>query len=572
MTPLKITRCALAAALLPLATFADSVNSPNITLNVDTNRAVGNGAGNVAVNINTITLAEITLPEYSAGGGQTFSLRVRPGFQFDPSSNVTAQSATIGFNGFAINTAVAITPAGVPDEVLTFILTSGTDVNVQDIIRINGIRLKILSAEGAAGPAQSTIALTTSTAGGAFANQGIVAANIAKGAPDHLAFTTQPGDQTSGAALLPAVAVQDFGNNLLQNVNVNISLAIQDNPAAGALTGVLQRATSNGVATWLDTDLLAIAAAGAGYTLRASHDGAAFLTSDTVDSAPFVILAGPPDRMVVVTQPIDTAAGAPILLDVEVRDASNNLVGDGVEVTIDAAVNPGGWPLLVDSSLTKQTVGGRVSWAAADRLRINKVIDDYRLILSGVGNPVVTDAFDIIAAAPRQLRFVQQPSPVVEATAVAPPVTVRIEDEFGNPTDAAVEVTLALSTNPCGGGLSGGTATSVTGLATFDALTFDTPCTDNQLSASAAGLIGEDSDAFDVLAAPVDNQNDNSGDNENANENENVNENAADNVNDNIDDGADPANLCGPCGPGAVATFAPVVGMAWLMRRRFRRA
>jgi hypothetical protein len=103
---------------------ADSVNSPNITLNVDTNRSTGPGAGNVAVAINTITLAEISLPEYSAGSGQAILLAARPGFQFDPTSAVSAQSTTIGFNGGAINVAAPVTPTGAANEVLTFTLTS----------------------------------------------------------------------------------------------------------------------------------------------------------------------------------------------------------------------------------------------------------------------------------------------------------------------------------------------------------------------------------------------------------------------------------------------------------------
>ena len=61
---------------------------------------------------------------------------------------------------------------------LVFELTSGTDPAVQDIIRIEGIKLLIAGPEGAVGPAQTTLALTTSTAGGSFTEQGIVAATI----------------------------------------------------------------------------------------------------------------------------------------------------------------------------------------------------------------------------------------------------------------------------------------------------------------------------------------------------------------------------------------------------------
>ena len=157
----------LAAITNPTASRADSINTPNITMNVDTNRSTGPGAGGVAVAVNTITIAETNVNEYSSGATNAIRFVVRPGFQFDPTSNVTAQSATIGFNGAGVNAVATITPSGAADEVVTFSLTSGT-TGGQDIIRINGIKLKILSAVGAVGPAQATLRVTTSTAGGAY--------------------------------------------------------------------------------------------------------------------------------------------------------------------------------------------------------------------------------------------------------------------------------------------------------------------------------------------------------------------------------------------------------------------
>ncbi|MFN0134612.1 MAG: hypothetical protein ACKVS9_00675, partial [Phycisphaerae bacterium] len=119
---LQVVARTIAVAVMSGAALADSVNSPNITLNVDTNRATGNGAGNVAITINTITVAETTLPEYSSGSGKVITIKARPGFQFDPTSNVTVQSATIGFNNGGINAVATVTPTGAADEVLTFAL------------------------------------------------------------------------------------------------------------------------------------------------------------------------------------------------------------------------------------------------------------------------------------------------------------------------------------------------------------------------------------------------------------------------------------------------------------------
>lgn len=492
---------AVVAAAVPMAARGDSVNSPNITLNVDTNRAVGAGAGGVSLAINTITIAETTLGEYSAGAGSAIVLRARPGYQFDPTSAVSTVSATIGFNGAAINTAAILTPSGAAEEALTFALTSGTGAS-QDIIRINGVRVRILSAAGAAGPAQTTLSITTSGAGGAFTDQGIVAANITVGAADRLVFSAEPGSTQIGGDLLPAVKIVDFGGNLVTGDMRLITLAIQQNPGGTTLMGINGLETDSGVATWIPEDNLRIEEVGEGYTLRASHAGPNFLSSDTVDSAPFNITAGDADRLVFTLQPVDTTAGGDILVSVTVLDADDNVVtSPPFNITLDSAVNPGGWPLLVDSSLTKATVAGVATWDATDDLRINRAVGGYRLLASGVGEPVESATFDVAAGAPAALEFVGQPSAAQTGVAIAPPVTVIVVDEFSNRTTSTATVELALRST-CGGTLAGGSATAEAGIAVFEALTIDTPCDDVRLEASAEPLPGTISEAFVVSSLP----------------------------------------------------------------------
>lgn len=495
--------CAVAvvAILIPPTSRADSINSPNITMNVDTNRSTGAGAGNISVIVNTITVAETNVNEYSSAASRAITFQVRPGFQLDSSSSVTALSTTMGFNGEAVNTAASVTPTGAADEVITFLLTSGTSTN-QDIIRFNGIKLKILNAAGAAGPAQTTMSVTTSTAGGAFTDQGIVAVSITKGVADRLVFSAQPGSTQSVTDLLPAVKIVDFGGNLVTADQRTITLAIQENPVATALLGTVQRQTDGGVASWVDADDLQIATAAAGFTLRATHHGAAFLSSDFVDSNPFEITAGPPDHLVFSLQPVDTVAGGDILLAVTVKDlAENTVTAPPANVTIDSAVNPGGWPLLVNTGLTKATVAGVAAWDATDRLRIHKSIPDYRLLASGVGAPIQSGSFDITAATPNLLRFVQQPTQTQEDSSVIPPVSIEILDGFANRTSSTANVALALE-SPCDGALSGGSVAAATGLATFDALRIDTPCSNIALEAASDGLTRINSEPFVVTALP----------------------------------------------------------------------
>lgn len=540
-------RRALMAATIALAMVrtapADSVNSPNITLNVDTNRAagVGNGAGDVAVAINTITIAETTLAEYSSGTGKKITLQARPGYQFDPSSNVSIQSATIGFNGAGINAAAILTPAGISDEVLTFNLTSGTNATAQDIIRINGVKLKILSAAGAAGPAQTTMQVTTSAAGGAFTNQGIVAASIATGAADRLVFSTQPGSNQAGSDLLPTVQIVDFGGNVVRNDARTITLAIENNVGNATLFGSRQRTTVNGAAAWQADDDLRMTVASSGYTLNATHSGAAFLTADKAVSSAFDITAGLPGKLEISTQPTQTVAGGDILIAVTVLDEFNNpTIGNNLPVTLELRTNPTGATFSTATSLTKLSsiATGIAAFDATDALRITVAGSGYQIAASGVGSPVLSNAFDIVPASAATVRFVQQPANTQEDVAMSPPVTVEIVDAFGNRTGDASVVQANLLNPVCAGTLTGGAVVSSAGLATFSALVIDTPCESYTLKAAVAGLPYAESTAFQVTAAP-----------------------------------APPVETPRPspaplCGGGAVATLAPMALMAFALRRR----
>lgn len=502
MSRLPVVSVALALAALCATAPArgDSVNSPNITLNVDANRTGGNGAGNVSVTVNTITLAEITLGEYSAGGGQAIVLRARPGYAIDPTSPISAVSETIGFNGEPVNEAAITTPtlAGA----VIFELTSGTSPAAQDIIRVNGIKVLIASAAGAAGPAQTTMEITTSLAGGAFTDQGIVAANITTGVADHLAFTTQPVDTAAGASLQPAVSVVDFGGNVVTADPRTIVVNLESNPGAALLEGINGLPTDAGVAAWVEFDVLRVDVAADGYTLRASHDGAPFQSSDTVDSDPFAILAGPPASMEFSLQPSDTPAGESILAAVTVRDEFGNVAnGDIVFVTLALSSNPTDAELLGET-LTKPTLDGVATWETDDAVRIDAAATGYRLSATGLGEPVVSDAFAITAGTAAFLQFVREPIEATEGAVVAPAVAVEAVDAFGNRAtgfDGSVE--LALDQASCGGALLGGSVEAEAGLATFSDLVIERSCTDDVLTASATGVIGALSEPFDVAPA-----------------------------------------------------------------------
>ena len=108
-----------------------------------------------------------------------------------------------------------------------------------------------------------------------------------------------------------------------------------------------------------------------------------------------------------------------------------------------------------------------------------------------------------IMAAPvaTTLAFAVQPTDADTGAAISPAVTVSVLDQAGGilATDDVTAVTVALTTP--GGAVLGGTTTvaAVSGVATFDDLEVDTAAT-YTLTATAAGLASDESDAFDVAA------------------------------------------------------------------------
>ena len=101
-----------------------------------------------------------------------------------------------------------------------------------------------------------------------------------------------------------------------------------------------------------------------------------------------------------------------------------------------------------------------------------------------------------------QLAFTVKPSNTTVGTAISPPVRVTAQDGAGN-TDASFNGTIyiALGANPGGGTLAGTrTIAAVNGVATFSNLSIDRTGSGYTLQATAAGLSGATSAAFNVGA------------------------------------------------------------------------
>ncbi|MFW6078676.1 MAG: Ig-like domain-containing protein [Gemmatimonadota bacterium] len=186
------------------------------------------------------------------------------------------------------------------------------------------------------------------------------------------------------------------------------------------------------------------------------------------------------------------------------------------ETTITASAQgvPGNAVLTVDQEIAggatphgTRTVTTTAGVASFGGIWLDKAGAGYTLTVDVDGIPADTSAsFDVTAAAPTRVGFVQQPTATEGAEALAP-VTVAVQDEFGNTVPGATHAVelapgpdAALAPGPDGGEavLSGETSVqAVDGLATFDSVQIDLPGSYTP-DATSFPLSGARSADFDV--------------------------------------------------------------------------
>ena len=328
--------------------------------------------------------------------------------------------------------------------------------------------------------------------------------SVSPGVVSQLTFEQQPTNTAVGTSVAPAVtvAVEDANGNVETGDNsTQISLAIGTNPSGGTLSGGSAVAVSSGVATF---SVLSIDHLGNGYTLVTSSNPA----YATATSSPFNVTAGPATQLAFVQGPSNAQAGSAIspAVTVAVEDANGNVETNDntTTITLTIGTNPGGGTLSGGSATT--AVSGI---AAFSGLSIDKVGNGYNLKASS--SPAYTRAisagFEIAVGPATKLAFVVQPATAVAGTTISPPTQVVVEDADGNreTTDNSTQVTLAIGTNPSGGTLGGGSATTVTGgIASFANLSIDTIGAGYTLSAtSSPAYTAAGSSAFDITGGEL---------------------------------------------------------------------
>lgn len=197
-------------------------------------------------------------------------------------------------------------------------------------------------------------------------------------------FSVQPSETTLGQVISPAVEVriEDIDGNLVSDSTAEVTVAIENNPGGGTLSGTTTVNAVNGIATFDD---LSIDQTGDGYTLRAT---ATDLDPDISD--PFNIV--PPEQEAnafdtdtpagEVTGNIGTkVAGLPFALDIVAIEDGQPAQPDNNEDFAAALLDAS------DNSGTLDAVNCRDSWTVIQDLGafdFNDGTNDGRTTLTGI--------------------------------------------------------------------------------------------------------------------------------------------------------------------------------------------
>ncbi|HZP65468.1 MAG TPA: protease pro-enzyme activation domain-containing protein, partial [Rudaea sp.] len=297
---------------------------------------------------------------------------------------------------------------------------------------------------------------------------------ITAGAATSLTLTTQPTlhqNIGAGATIAFVAHVQDAAGNPVSGNN--IQLAIGANPGGSTLSVTASpiNTDSSGNASFAGVSLNKL---GTGYTLVATDN----TTPLNATSNAFNIIAGTPTTITLTAQPAtnaNIAIGATIPITAHVADGSGNPVASqNVQLTI--GTNPGGASLAVTTNPVNTDGSGNATFSGVS---LDKLGTGYTLVATDNTTPlnVTSNSFNIVAGAPAQLLFLQQPTSGTAGVALTPAVTVEVLDAHGFLVTAdGNSVTMSVVAGP--GAFDPGTVATATfnnGIATFDSLIFDVP-------------------------------------------------------------------------------------------------
>ena len=106
---------------------------------------------------------------------------------------------------------------------------------------------------------------------------------VAAAPATQLVITSQPASTTAGAGFEVDVAAEDPNGNVDTSFDGSMTIALNNNPASGTLSGTLTATAANGVAAFTG---LTIDNTGSGYTLQATSVGLTSATTTAIDVTP----------------------------------------------------------------------------------------------------------------------------------------------------------------------------------------------------------------------------------------------------------------------------------------------
>jgi hypothetical protein len=466
----------------PVAAVGGVATFSNLSINKSgtgyTLRATASGLSNATSSAFNITAGSATLLAFTVQPSAEVA-----GVPITPAVQVTARDA-FGNTAttFLNNITVAITGGtGTPGAVLSGTRTVGAVAGVATFSTLS------IDKSGTGYSLTATASGLTGAVSAVF--------TINPGIATRLGFTVQPTTMAAGVTIAPAVRVeaQDALGNTVTTFTSPVTVAIAVNPGGGTLAGTQTVAASAGAATF---STLSIDKSGVGYRLAATATG---LAPDT--SAAFSIVAGTATQLVFTVQPATTTAGNAISPAVRVTaqdNFGNTASGYTGTVTMAIASNPSGGVLSGTTSVA--AVSGVATFS---NLRIDLAGTGYTLLATSNGlNQATSGGFDITAGSATLLVFTVQPSTAVAGATITPAIQVTARDALGNTATSFlnnITVAITAGTGTPGAVLSGTrTIGAVGGVATFSTLSIDASGTGYTLTATASGLTGAISTAFDI--------------------------------------------------------------------------
>jgi adhesin/invasin len=402
------------------------------------------------------------------------------------------QSTTVG-TAFGHALEVTVTDMGgdpLPGVPVTFSVPSGPGASATlspsspVITNSSGVASVTATANTKAGTYAVTASVTGVTPSATFN-----LTNLA-GSVQTIAFVQQPSDTTAGSTISPVkVKLTDSDGNPISASSISLMLQGGAGPLMGTLT---QPTDMSGVATFND---LKINSPGM-YTVQATGGGL------TTTSSPFNITAGSAVSITAIsgfgqTATVGSAYASPLVALVE--DAFMNPV-PGAQVTFTApgsgaSVTYGG-PATVTTDVNGE--------ATSPAMTANGQSGSFQVMASTTGAATAA-AFSLtnVAGDANKLAFIQQPTDTAAGVNITPPITVQLEDSFGNavhmanvpvtpqvyPVAAHMLAPLSFVSQP----------TDANGLATFSSLSIS-QVGQYQLLAESTAIASATSNPFNIHA------------------------------------------------------------------------